>query len=266
MLPSRTKALQFSSSESVCRTAACRAAMAWCSLLLACPGVGSAYAAGPLRIEVLRGDGANNNPTAGTATSPIVRIMDAEGHPVAKALVVFSPPPAGPSVAFAGLQAEATALTDDSGIAAAPRTRATGANGPFEVRVMATYAGLSATAAIRQINLGLRAMTDDEQELTVIQLPAPAPSSRKRVREKSLLVRVEDGKGRPTASAKVLFVLRRAASGNEPHDIASEMATSTANGEAGATLPAPTGSHALEFMVRADFNGRRATRFFPVTQ
>ncbi|MGA2736182.1 MAG: hypothetical protein ABSG65_01895 [Bryobacteraceae bacterium] len=240
----------------------------WCALLLALPGNGRSYAAEALRIEVLRGDGANNNPAAAGEISAVVRVWDADGHPVAGALVVFSPPLAGASVVFAGFQSDATALTDDSGIAVAPRTRPAGANGPLEIRVTACWAGHSAAAVIRQINLGVGAVTHDERELNVVERAAPLPPGRRRVREATMLVRVEDGKGLPVASAKVLFVLRRAAGGSEPLDLGSQTATSATNGEADVTLtvPAPLGDSGLEFMVRAEFNGRRATRFFPVTQ
>jgi hypothetical protein len=235
------------------------------ALLQALSGGGRVDAAETLRIEVLRGDGANNNAISGAAMSPVVRVSGADGKPVAGALVVFSPPSAGASVVFAGFEADATALTDESGIAAAPRTRPAGANGPLEIRVVATHAGLSATAAIRQINLGLAVPPDDEQELTVVRRPAP-PVGRKRGRGATILVRVEDGKGRPVALAQVLFVLRKTAIGREPEELARQTSTSAANGEAGATLPAPSGNSVLEFMVRAEFNGRRATRFFPVAE
>ena len=261
-----------SNSETLCRAAAWRAparrhrAVVWCALLLALTGAGRGAAAEALRIEVLRGDGANNNPGAGTATSPVVRVRNAAGRPVAGALVVFSPPQAGASVAFAGFPGDATALTDESGIAVAPRTHPAGANGPLEIRVTAIHAGRSATAAIRQINLGLAAATDDEQELTVVARPVPPATGRKRTRGPTLLVRVEDGKGRPVPLAKVLFVLCKGAGGSELEELARRTSVTAANGEAGTTLAAPSGDSRLEFMVQAEFNGRRATRFFPVTQ
>jgi hypothetical protein len=235
------------------------------ALLLALAGTARGYAAEALHIERLRGDGANNNAIVGIGVSPVVRVSDAEGRPVGGALVVFSPPPAGARVAFAGFEADATALTDESGTAAAPPMRPAGANGPLEIRVMATYAGRSAAVAVRQINLGIAAMPDDERELTVVRRSAPLAPRRKRVRDATMLVRVEDGQGRPVPLAAVLFVLRKAPAGREPEELSRQTATSAANGDAGATLPAPPGDAGLEFMVRAEFNGRRATRFFAVT-
>ena len=83
----------------------------------------AAGAEGPLalRVEAVRGDGANNNAGQGIATAPGVRVLDGNGRPVEGALVIFSPPEKGASVTFAGFDSEATATTDDSGVAVAPK-------------------------------------------------------------------------------------------------------------------------------------------------
>lgn len=222
-------------------------------------------AAEALRIEILRGDGCNNNPIAGTATTPVVRVWDAAGRPVAGALVVFSPPRAGASVTFAGFPVDATALTDESGMAAASRLSPARADGPLEIAVLATHAGHSATAVVRQINLGVARRVDDN-ELTVIQRPAVREPGRKPSRGATIAVRIEDSAGRPVSSATVLFVLRKTAPGHRPEELASATVSASASGEAGATLARPRRGAGLEFMVRAEINGRRATRFFPVTR
>src|ERR1035441_4033682 len=83
---------------------------------------------GGLRIEALRGDGANNNPALGVTVSPAVRLLDASGKPVPKALIVFTGPATGPSVDFGDQGATAETVTDESGVAIAPRLRPVGGN------------------------------------------------------------------------------------------------------------------------------------------
>jgi hypothetical protein len=219
-----------------------------------------------LRIDILRGDGGNNNPMIGTAATPVVQVRDGNGRPLAGALVVFNAPLSGATVIFAGFQGAATALTDDSGIAAASRLRPAGGNGPVEIRVTASHAGASGSAVIRQMNVGVVFPADLDQDLRIIALAAAAEPDAKHGRHATISVRVEDGKGQPAGSAKVTFSLRKPAPGHVPPELAQATLAAAANGEVTATLPVPARTSDLECMVRAEFHGHRATRFFPLTQ
>ena len=62
-------------------------------LWLACGAL--ANAAFALRIEVLRGEGANNNAAQNLETTAVIRVLDARGVGVPNALVVFTGPDSG---------------------------------------------------------------------------------------------------------------------------------------------------------------------------
>lgn len=215
----------------------------------------SGHAAGALRIEVLRGEGGNNNATQNLGTSPVVRVVDAHGAPVPDALVVFTSPETGATVVFAGEGASAQVLTDESGIAAAPRERVVG-NGPVEIQVMANLDGGFANAVIHQMNLGAGNTADRGQELCLMRLP-PAQSGAADPRSQVLGIRVEDGTGRPVAAASVLFVLRL-----DGRELSRTVATSNANGEVFGDLPEGYRRAGPEFMVQAQSEGRRVTDYF----
>ena len=100
-----------------------------------------------LVIQVLRGAGANNNAVTGGFTSPMVRIVNSNGTPVAGALVVFMAPSTGASVDFAGNGNVAQTVSDETGSAPAPSLKPVAADGQVEIRVMATKEGRSANAS-----------------------------------------------------------------------------------------------------------------------
>src|ERR1017187_9228968 len=112
-------------------------------------------AANGLRIEVLRGDGANNNPALGVTVSPAMRLLDASGKPVPEALIVFTGPTSGPSVEFGSEGAAAEATTDESGGAIPPRVGRVGGNGPVESRITASRGGEFAHFVVHQMYLGV---------------------------------------------------------------------------------------------------------------
>jgi hypothetical protein len=92
-------------------------------------------------VEVLRGEGANNNAILGAATSPMVRVTDGNGNPVRDALVVFDAPQSGPTADSGGSGASAHGLTSETGVVGAPAVRAVAGDGPVEIRVTASQAG-----------------------------------------------------------------------------------------------------------------------------
>jgi hypothetical protein len=226
-----------------------------CGSILALAWLGAAASVpGAMRIEVLRGDGANNNAAQGLGTSPAVRVLDAKGQPAAKVLVVFSAPESGASVQFAGEGSSATALTDESGVAVAPHLRPTGGNGPVEIRVMANLEGEFVNAVIHQMNLGTGADPHPERELSLVKLPEAS----------GIAVRVEDGSGRAVPSATVVFVLRKVSGKGKTEELLRSVTTSNADGQARAAAPRRSGNARLEFMVQAESDGRRATDYFRV--
>ena len=221
-------------------------------------------ASGGLRIEALRGDGANNNPALGVTVSPAVRLLDASGKPVPKALIVFTGPAAGPSVEFGSEGATAEAVTDESGVAIAPRLRPVGGNGPVEIRIMASRGGEFAHFVVHQMNLGVGDAAGREAELSMTKLPEPAGSPRPSSRQSALRVKIEDGKGRPVASADVLFILRKLPVGGKTQEVSRASAQSDSAGEAAGQAPRPSGNVPLEFCVTAVSGGRTVTAYFPV--
>ncbi len=108
---------------------------------------------GVLNIEVLEGEGAQNDIQAGVAIAPRVRVTDESGNPVANAEVVFALPRGGPSGVFSGWVRTQTVRTDEDGIAAATAYAPNQIEGPFDIKVTATADGRKGSAVISQTNV-----------------------------------------------------------------------------------------------------------------
>lgn len=219
-------------------------------------------APGALSIEVVRGDGSNNNPAAGRAFSPVVRVLDA-GKPVPNALVIFSSPQTGPSFEFDEAGRAANTLTDEAGTAVAPPGKPVGGNGPFEIRVIANHAGEFANAVIRQMNLGVDVDSNRMSELAVFQLHQDPEANRQGHALRSA-VRVQDGNGMAVNGAVVVFTLRKLSNSGKAVKLSETTATSGANGEAVGLLPRQRDNTHLECMIEATSAGRRVTEFFAI--
>jgi protocatechuate 3,4-dioxygenase beta subunit len=215
----------------------------------------AAAAAGAIRVEVVRGEGSNNNGAQGSSISPVVRVTDESGAPVRDALVVFEAPTSGPSVDFGGSGPSAHGLSSETGVVAAPTIRPVAGDGPVEIRITASQGGQFANAVIHQMNLGVSGSAR-AQELDVVAVPRATPS------EKTFTVRVEDSDGHPVALASALIVLRRVA-GGKVEELDRQQGPTAENGQLSGEFPKLSASGTLEFMVRAEFDGRRATRYFP---
>lgn len=131
-----------------------RAAGLWALFVFwgACPGARLlASPVSELRIEVVEGDGAINNITAGRARDPVVRVTGVEGAPVEGAAVTFLLPELGAGGTFAagGL---VTVITSGDGLASARGLRPNNVAGQFQIRVTASYRSLVARASITQTN------------------------------------------------------------------------------------------------------------------
>ncbi len=116
-----------------------------------------AQPAGQLKIEVLEGDGAQNDINAGTATAPKVRVLNESGNPVEGAEVVFQLPMGGPSGVFSGWVRTQTLRTDASGVAAASGLTPNEIAGDFNIKVTVTDGNSRGAATIPQTNVRIAA-------------------------------------------------------------------------------------------------------------
>lgn len=106
----------------------------------------------PLRITVVEGEGSINNVREMTMRSPVVRVVDAAGNPVAGATVSFTTPAMGASAIFVDGGNQASITTDKKGMARVQGMRPNNVVGNFEIRVTASAGGNRATARIAQTN------------------------------------------------------------------------------------------------------------------
>jgi hypothetical protein len=120
-----------------------------------------------LRVVIVEGNGAVNDIGAGTAVEPVVRIEDVNGQPLAGAMVVFTLPETGPGGVFADGSRSLIVHTDLKGLAVARGLQPNKTEGPFEIRVDASFQGLTASASISQTNV------------VPIVVPAAKPPSKK---------------------------------------------------------------------------------------
>ena len=105
-----------------------------------------------LNIVTIEGDGATNNIRRRTAVEPIVRVEDENQRPVAGAVVVFLLPESGPTGVFPNGSRMTTAITDQQGRAAAKGLRPNEVAGQYQIRINATYQGMTGSTTIMQSN------------------------------------------------------------------------------------------------------------------
>lgn len=114
-------------------------------------------AAPRFKINVLRGEGAQNRVTKGRATSQaVVEVRDENDRPVAGAIVTFTLPTVGPGGTFTSGGTVTTVTTSSTGQATATFTPNTVA-GSYNINVSASLQGQTATATISQTNLAAAA-------------------------------------------------------------------------------------------------------------
>jgi hypothetical protein len=225
-----------------------------------------AVGAAGLRIEVLRGAGANNNAESGRTASPMVRVVDAAGKPVPQAMVVFAAPSSGPSVEFAEHGALAQVLSDDLGMAAAPQVRPIIADGEVEIRVVVTKDGESANTSILQMNLGVEKRTESPDSLEIVMIPdagdgtPPQPGGFQAPR--LVRFRVEGESGKPVPGVEVEVTVQAVKGPGKSRELDRFKQVSTADGRIVAVIPRHTRNDPLEVVLRAGWNGRSATRYF----
>jgi hypothetical protein len=105
-----------------------------------------------LRLEIVEGDGAINNIKDRVAREPVVKVEDENRKPVAGAVVVFTLPERGASGAFTDGSRILTVLTDQNGQAAARGFQPNSVAGKMNIRVNASFRGVTASRTIVQTN------------------------------------------------------------------------------------------------------------------
>ena len=106
-----------------------------------------------LSIVIVEGDGAINNIRQRVNREPIVQVQDENRKPVAGAVVLFFLPEQGPSGTFANGSKMLMVITDNQGQARASGIRPNDQSGPLQMRVTASFQGLTASAVITQTNV-----------------------------------------------------------------------------------------------------------------
>jgi hypothetical protein len=119
----------------------------------ASPGFFSQEATTPqIKIIVLEGDGAINNIRQRTTREPIVQVEDENHKPVAGALVVFTLPDSGAGGVFSNGSSTSMVYTDQKGQAVARGIQANKIAGQFQIKISASFKGMTATNTISQTN------------------------------------------------------------------------------------------------------------------
>lgn len=106
-----------------------------------------------LNLEIVEGDSVINNARQRVAREPIVQVTDENRKPVAGVLITFSSPGNGPGVTFANGSNSITAITGADGRATTTGLKANNLKGEYQIRVSASYQGLTASNVIRMSNL-----------------------------------------------------------------------------------------------------------------
>ena len=124
-------------------------------LLLHFSGVpGWAQTPASLQIVIVEGEGAINNVKQRVNRDPIVQVEDENHRPVAGAAVVFFLPDQGASGTFVNGSRTLTVTTDAQGKAVATGIKPNNINGPLQIRVTASFAGVTTATVINQTNAG----------------------------------------------------------------------------------------------------------------
>lgn len=105
-----------------------------------------------LNIAIIEGEGEVNNIKTRVAREPIVEVTDENHKPIGGAIVTFTAPNSGPGGVFGNGSRFLTVTTDQNGRAVAKGFQPNNQAGRYSLRVTATAGGLTATAAIAEMN------------------------------------------------------------------------------------------------------------------
>jgi hypothetical protein len=106
-----------------------------------------------LSITIVEGEGAINNVRQRVNREPIVQVEDQNHKPIAGAVVIFLLPDQGATGTFPDGSHMLMAVTDNQGRATARGIRPNNQSGPLQIRVTASFQGLTASSVISQTNL-----------------------------------------------------------------------------------------------------------------
>jgi hypothetical protein len=125
-----------------------------CLLCLSLTALLTAQAPTPakLNLVIVEGDGAINNIRQRTARETIVQVEDENHRPIAGAAVLFLLPDSGPSGVFADGGRSLMVTSDSKGQAVAKGLRVNNVSGKFQMRVEASYQGMTTATTITQTN------------------------------------------------------------------------------------------------------------------
>jgi hypothetical protein len=119
--------------------------------------MGQEASAPQIKIVILEGDGAINNIRQRTSREPIVQIEDENHKPVAGALVVFALPDSGAGGVFPGGSKSLMTYSDSKGQARARGYQVNAVAGAFQIKITASFKGMTAISAIGQTNVAAAA-------------------------------------------------------------------------------------------------------------
>jgi hypothetical protein len=105
-----------------------------------------------LSITIVEGEGAINNIRQRVNREPIVQVEDENHKPIAGAVVLFFLPGQGASGTFPDGSRMLMTVTDNQGRAVARGIRPNNQSGPMQIRVTASFQGLTARSLITQTN------------------------------------------------------------------------------------------------------------------
>ena len=145
---------------------ACRAVLACFLVAILCAQ--DAPTPKMLNIEILEGEGIVNNVKQRVAREPIVEVTDENHKPVAGAAVTFLLPSNGASGVFPNGSNILTTVTGPDGKATASGIKANGAKGQYQIRVTASFKGVTATQTIAMSNIAAAAFGTTAIWLTVL--------------------------------------------------------------------------------------------------
>lgn len=105
-----------------------------------------------LQITIIDGDEAINNIRQRTAREPIVQVEDENHKPIAGAAVIFLLPNDGAGATFVNGARTLSVVTDSKGQAIAHGLRPNNVAGRYQIRVDASYRGVTTRTTINQVN------------------------------------------------------------------------------------------------------------------
>jgi hypothetical protein len=129
---------------------------------------------GQIKIIIMEGDGAINNIRQRTTREPIVQVEDENHKPVAGALVVFTLPDSGAGGTFANGAKSTMVYSDKNGQAKARGYNPGQVAGAFQIKVAASFKGLTAAGVINQSNAAATAAAAGGISAKVIAIIAVA--------------------------------------------------------------------------------------------